>query len=194
MQNLGVLHVYTLCMRWLREFPFRKCCIPISISGNLGHTRCVRWIPARNTWTKENPGTNSTILLLKYSYSSFLSSIVANSKVPIYTPLYVICYISLWVSTELRRHGIPSLFFTSVNSVFRAELAKIPAEFRRIPCRIIPWNSAEFHGIPWLFSISKKTLLIFFLQSRTTILWKFPKNVLRNWHLTPLANTISKFF
>jgi hypothetical protein len=42
------------------------------------------------------------------------------------------------VSTEFRRHGIPSVFFTSVYSVFRAELAKIPAEFRRIPCRILP--------------------------------------------------------
>ncbi len=42
------------------------------------------------------------------------------------------------VSTEFRRHGIPSVFFTSVYSVFRAELAKIPAEFRRIPCPIIP--------------------------------------------------------
>ncbi len=42
------------------------------------------------------------------------------------------------VSTEFRRHGIPSVFFTSVYSVFRAELAKILAEFRRIPCRIIP--------------------------------------------------------
>jgi hypothetical protein len=31
---------------------------------------------------------------------------------------------------EFRRHGIPSVFFTSVNSVFRAELAKIPPEFR----------------------------------------------------------------
>ncbi len=29
-------------------------------------------------------------------------------------------------------------FFTSVYSVFRAELAAIPAEFRRIPCRKIP--------------------------------------------------------
>ncbi len=69
------------------------------------------------------------------------------------------------VSTEFRRHGIPSVFLTSVYSVFRAELVKIPAEFRRIPCRIIPWNSAEFHGIPWLFSctefpyVSKKTHL-----------------------------------
>jgi hypothetical protein len=36
------------------------------------------------------------------------------------------------VSTEFRRHGIPSVFFTSVYSVFRAELAAIPAEFRRI--------------------------------------------------------------
>jgi hypothetical protein len=34
------------------------------------------------------------------------------------------------VSTEFRRHGIPSVFFTSVYSVFRAELAKIPPEFR----------------------------------------------------------------
>jgi hypothetical protein len=42
------------------------------------------------------------------------------------------------VSTEFRRHGIPSVFFTSVYFVFRAELAAIPAEFRRIPCRIIP--------------------------------------------------------
>jgi hypothetical protein len=42
------------------------------------------------------------------------------------------------VSTEFRRHGIPSVFYTSVYSVFRAELAAIPAEFRRIPCRIIP--------------------------------------------------------
>jgi hypothetical protein len=42
------------------------------------------------------------------------------------------------VSTEFRRHGIPSVFFTSVYSVFRVELAKIPAEFRRIPLRIIP--------------------------------------------------------
>jgi hypothetical protein len=41
------------------------------------------------------------------------------------------------VSTEFRRHGIPSVFFTSVYSVFRTELAKIPAEFRRIPCGII---------------------------------------------------------
>jgi hypothetical protein len=39
----------------------------------------------------------------------------------------------LRVSTEFRRHGIPSVFLTSVYSVFRAELAKIPAEFRRIP-------------------------------------------------------------
>jgi len=30
------------------------------------------------------------------------------------------------VPTEFRRHGIPSVFFTSVYSVFRAELAKIP--------------------------------------------------------------------
>jgi hypothetical protein len=37
------------------------------------------------------------------------------------------------VSTEFRRHGIPSVFFTSAYSVFRAELVKIPAEFRRIP-------------------------------------------------------------
>ncbi len=59
---------------------------------------------------------------------------------------------SIRVSTEFRRHGIPSVFFTSVYSVFRTELAAIPAEFRRIPCHIIPWNSAEFHGIPWLFS------------------------------------------
>jgi hypothetical protein len=42
------------------------------------------------------------------------------------------------VSTEFPRHGIPSVFFTSVYSVFRAELAAIPAEFRRIPCRVIP--------------------------------------------------------
>jgi hypothetical protein len=42
------------------------------------------------------------------------------------------------VSTEFRRHGIPSGFFTSVYSVFRAELAKIPPEFRCIPCHIIP--------------------------------------------------------
>jgi hypothetical protein len=37
------------------------------------------------------------------------------------------------VSTEFRRHIIPSVFFTSVYSVFRAELAEIPrnsAEFR----------------------------------------------------------------
>jgi len=66
--KISQCYMYTLCMRWLSEFPFRKCCIPISISGNLGHTRCVRWIPSRNTWTKENQGTNSTILLLKYSY------------------------------------------------------------------------------------------------------------------------------
>jgi hypothetical protein len=59
------------------------------------------------------------------------------------------------VSTEFRRHGIPSVFFTFLYSVFRAELAAIPAEFRRIPWRIIPWNSAEFHGIPWLFSCTK---------------------------------------
>ena len=45
------------------------------------------------------------------------------------------------VSTEFRRHGIPSVFFTSVYSVFRAELAAIPAEFRR-------FCDAEFHGIP----------------------------------------------
>jgi hypothetical protein len=37
------------------------------------------------------------------------------------------------VSTEFRRHGIPSVFFTSVYSVFRAELAAIPAELRQIP-------------------------------------------------------------
>jgi hypothetical protein len=35
------------------------------------------------------------------------------------------------VFTEFRRHRIPSVY-----SVFRAELVKIPAEFRRIPCRI----------------------------------------------------------
>ncbi len=56
------------------------------------------------------------------------------------------------VSTEFRRHGIPSVFFTSGYSIFRAELAKNSAEFRRIPCHRIPWNSAEFHGISWLFS------------------------------------------
>jgi hypothetical protein len=42
------------------------------------------------------------------------------------------------VSTEFRRHGIPFVFFASVYSVFRVELAKIPAEFRLIPCCIIP--------------------------------------------------------
>jgi hypothetical protein len=30
------------------------------------------------------------------------------------------------VSTEFRRHGISSVFFTSVYSVFRAEVVKIP--------------------------------------------------------------------
>ena len=59
------------------------------------------------------------------------------------------------VSTEFRRHAIPSVFFSSFYSVFRAELAKIPPEFPWIPCHKIPWNSAEFHGIPWLFSCTE---------------------------------------
>jgi hypothetical protein len=63
------------------------------------------------------------------------------------------------VSTEFRRHGIPSVFFTSVYSVFRAELDTIPAKFRRIPWRMIPWNSAEFHGIPWLFHVRNSVYL-----------------------------------
>ncbi len=83
--------------------------------------------------------------------------------------------ITVRVSTEFRRHGIPSVFFTSVYSVFRAELAKIPAEFRRIPCHIIPWNSAEFHGIPWLFSCKE-----FRISPKCTYSWysfERPQNI-----------------
>jgi hypothetical protein len=69
-------------------------------------------------------------------------------------------YLTARVSTEFRRHGIPSVFFTSVSSVFRAELAAIPAEFRRIPCGIVcnsggippnsmSYNSVKFRGISW---------------------------------------------
>jgi hypothetical protein len=74
---------------------------------------------------------------------------VAKFMVPDWTRGY--SWLRPRVSTEFRRHGIPSVFFTSVYSAFRAESAKNSAEFRWIPCRIIPWNSAEFHGIPWLF-------------------------------------------
>jgi hypothetical protein len=58
-----------------------------------------------------------------------------------FTPSFFVDFpvsLTIRVSTEFRRQGIPSVFFTSVYSVFRAELAAIPAEFRRILCRIIP--------------------------------------------------------
>ncbi len=86
------------------------------------------------------------------SFTSYLNIYQTLKNVSILDSSFYRLYRVPRVSTEFRRHGIPSVFFTSVYSVFRAELAKNSAEFRRIPCHRIPWNSAEFHGIPWLFS------------------------------------------
>ncbi len=102
------------------------------------------------------------------------------------------------VSTEFRRHGIPSVFFTSVYSVFRAELAKIPPEFRWIPCLSIPWNSAEVHGILWLFSYTEfrislpvldRYLLLYFLVQHCAIPGTIPCT-----YSYKIDCTVSKFF
>jgi hypothetical protein len=52
------------------------------------------------------------------------------------------------VSTEFRQHGIPSVFFTSVYSVFRAELAK---NSDGIPPNSVTYNSVKFRGISRYF-------------------------------------------
>jgi hypothetical protein len=73
------------------------------------------------------------------------------------------------VSTEFRRQGIPSVFFTSVCSVFRAELAKIPrnsAEFR-VRDFFHVWNSVylqrDTYRIEYNIFIHHDGLLLFFL-------------------------------
>ncbi len=99
--------------------------------------------------------TLSGSLVQEVSHLDKITIKTPNPKCCLYLCLKRVYRLEIRVSTEFRRHGIPSVFFTSVYSVFRAELAKLPAEFRRIPCRVIPRNSAEFHGIPWLFSCTE---------------------------------------
>ncbi len=109
-----------------------------------------RWL----NWRAESQKWNwATLLFPKQIYIILSPKFTFMYLWAIYLfPESVAYFAATRVSMEFHRHGIPSVFFTSVYSVFRAELAAIPAEFRRIPWHIIQWNSAEFHGIPWLLS------------------------------------------